>query len=231
MAKRNNIQRRTTRETAPIDRGAAITSKRKILRLFSLATLLMVVILLLMMLTEWAAIYNTDLKGYEVEIDGFNCASAALSDGYKSIDQTTYGDIAVFNYHARAYVERLSVVSVIVLFVLIVHGVIALFGLITNKQGVFNILSIIFALAEAALFIACHAIGVSFNDSGILTTYCNDNPACSVQSQAILPALFAILSLALPIVALIRDHKIKAEMAPLPEDGKEPASPKGKGRK
>lgn len=222
MAKRNNIQRRTTKGPAPIDRSAEIASKRKILRLFSLASLLMVVVLLLMMLTEWAAIYNTDISGNEVEIDGFNCASAALSDGYKSIDQETYGDIAVFNYHAKAYVERLSVVSVIVLFVLIVHGVIALFGLITNKQGVFNILSMIFALAEAGLFIACHAIGTSIGDSGILTTYCNNNPACSVQSQAILPALFAILSIALPVVALIRDNKIKAEMAPLPENNKEP---------
>ena len=221
MAKRNNIQRRTTKGPAQIDRSAEVASKRKVLRLFSLASLLMVVVLLLMMLTEWAAIYNTDISGNEVEISGFNCASAALSDGYKSIDQETYGDIAVFNYHAKAYVERISVVSVTVLFVLIAHAVVALFGLITNKQGVFNILTILFAVAEAGLFIACHVIGVSIGDSGILTTYCNNNPACSVQSQAILPALFAILSTALPVVALIRDRKIKAE-ASFPEDGKEP---------
>lgn len=199
------------------------TSKRKILRLFALGTLLMVVILLLMMMTEWAAIYNTDISDNEVEISGFNCASAALSNNYKAIDQEKYGDIAVFNYHAAAYVERISVVSLIVLFVLIVHGVIALFGLITNKQGAFNILSIIFAVAEAVLFIVCHAIGISMNDSGILTSYCNDNPACSVQSQAILPALFAILSLALPVIAMIRDHKITAEInADSAEDLKEP---------
>ena len=228
MAKRNNIQRKTMRETAPIDVSAEIASKRKILRLFSLVSLLMVGILLLMMLTEWAAIYNTDIPGNEVKVSGFNCASSALSGSYKSFDQTKYGDIAVFNYHAGAYVERLAVVSLVVLFVLIAHAVVAIFGLITNKQGVFNILNILFAAAEAALFIACHAIGISIGDSGILTTYCNNNPACSVVSQAILPAVLAILSLALPIVALIRDHKIKAEFAPAAEyetDSKESGKP------
>ncbi len=213
MAKRNSIERRTTKGPAPIDRSAEVASKRKVLRLFSLASLLMVVILLLMMLSNWAAIYNTDIKGNEVEISGYNCASAALSNNYKAIDQAKYGDIAVFNYHAGAYVERLSVVSLAVLFVLIAHAVVVLFGLITNKQGVFNILTIIFATAEATLFIVCYSIGISLNDSGILSTYCNNNPACSVESGAILPALFAILSLSIPIVALMRDHKIKAELA------------------
>ena len=200
------------------ERDKQFRAKRGILRLFSLASLLMVVILLLMMLSNWAAIYNTDIKGNEVEISGYNCASAALSNNYKAIDQAKYGDIAVFNYHAGAYVERLSVVSLAVLFVLIVHAVIAIFGLITNKQGVFNILTIIFATAEATLFIVCYSIGISLNDSGILTTYCNNNPACSVESGAILPALFAILSLAIPIWALIRDHKIKAELASAVEE-------------
>ena len=187
-------------------------SKRKVLRLFALASFVLTLVLLLMMLVNWAAIYNTDMSGNEIEVSGFNCASAALTDNYKSMDQSKFGDIAVLNYHAEAYAYRLSVVSLVVLFVLVVHALIAFFGLITNKQGAFNILTIIFAVAEAVLFIVCHCIAISMNDSGILTTYCNDNPACSVQSQAILPALFAILSLAIPIVAMIRSAKIKREV-------------------
>ncbi len=187
-------------------------SKRKIFRLFPLAALLLTVVLLLFMMVNWAAIYNTSMEDNEIEISGYNCVSAGLSGNYTSMDTGRFGNMSVFNYHAASYVYTLSVISVIVLFVLIVHGFINLFALITNKQGAFNVVGIVFAAAEAALFIACYAVALSIKDSGILTTYCNDNPACSIQSHAVLPALFAIISLAAPILAMVFDFREKREL-------------------
>ena len=215
-----------------MEKGKEFSSKRKRLRLFALGSLLMAIVILLMMLSNWAAIYNTNDAGNEIEVSGFNCASTALSGNYKSFDQNKYGDIAVFNKHAAAYIERLSVVSLVVLFVVIVHALIALFGLITNKQKIFGIMNIAFAVAEAALFITCHAIAISMNHSGILTTYCSNNPACSVQSQAIMAGLFAILSVALPVVGMLYENKIaKEEAAEAATPAKAPVSFAGGKRK
>ena len=195
-------------------------AKRKVLRLFSLAALVLSVVLLLLMLANWAAIYNTAMSGNEIEVSGYNCVSAGLSGDYTSMDTGRFGNMAVFNYHIPSYIQKLCALSAAALFVVIAHVVINLFALITNKQGAFNVLGIVFAVAEAALFIACHAVAISFNNAGILHTYCNDNPACSVQSHAILPGLFAILSLAAPILALIRSSKIKPLEAPAQDTAK-----------
>ena len=203
----------------------AYANKRKKLRLFPLAALLFTVILLLFMLSNWAGIYNTAMNneqgGYEIKISGYNCVSAGISGDYTGMDTARFGDMATFNYHIPAYVQKLCTVSVVVLFIVIAHLIINLFALITNKQGAFNIIGIVFAAAEAALFIACYAVGISFNDAGILTTYCNNNPACSVQSNAILPALFAIASLSAPILAMIYSRKIvPLQEVPAPETQK-----------
>lgn len=219
MANKRSIELRVQE-----DRAKTLLGKKRILRIYPLISLVITVILLLLMLTNWAAIYNTDLGDNEIEVTGFQCVSAGLSDNYDSIDQSAFGDMAVFSYHAESYVRSLSVVSVVALFVVIVHLLIGVFALITNKQGAFNILDLVFIASKTALFIACYAIAISMNDSGILTTYCNNNPACSVQSHAILPALFALLSLAVPIVAMIHSAKIKRETDGVAESGADGAA-------
>ena len=206
MANKKSIEERIEAE-----KQRTIASKRKKLRFFALGSLLLAAVILLMMLMNWAAISNTDIPGNEVEISGFNCVSAALSGNYKSMDEGRFGNIAVFNYHAAAYTERLAVVSAVAMFVVIAHLLVALFGWISNKQKVFNPLNVAFAVAEAGLFIACHALALSIKDSGILTTYCNNNPACSVQSQAIVAGLIALLSVALPVISMILDKKVVLE--------------------
>ena len=204
-----------------MEQEKAYANKRKKLRLFPLAALLLTVVLLLFMLSNWAGIYNTDINDYEVKVSGYNCVSAGISGDYTGIDTARFGNMAVFNYHIPDYIQKLCTISVAVMFIVIAHLIINLFALITNKQGAFNVIGIVFAAAEAALFIACYAVGISFNDAGILTTYCNDNPACSVQSNAILPALFAIASLAAPILAMIYSKKlVPLQEVPAPETQK-----------
>ena len=189
-----------------------LLSKRKRLRFFPLISLVIVLVLFLLMLTNWAAIYNTDIAGNEVEVSGYNCVSAGLSGNYTSTDKDAFGDMAVpFYYYAPNETRSLCGTTAAVLFVLIVHALIMVFAVITNKQGAFNILDIIFSIAESALFIACYAVAVSMNTSGILPGYCNSNPACSVQSHAILPALFAIFSIAAPVLAMVFDFRNKKQ--------------------
>lgn len=204
-------------------RETELLKHKKRLRIYPLISLLITLILLLLMMTTWVAIYNSGNDTNEIEATGFQCASAGLADNYKSIDQDTFGEISYFAYSAESEIRALCVVTAILLFVLILHALIGLFGLITNKQGAFNILDIIFVVAEAALFITCYSKTLSMEDILISPKgYCN-NPLCSVQSSAIIPALIAILAIALPVVALIRDNKIKADTVPAVENNKQPS--------
>ena len=190
---------------------------KKRTRLLSLASLLIVGVLLLMMLVNFASVYNTNI-GIEKRITGFNCVAAGLSGNFT--DMSLYGDIAMpFNYYAASQTHTLCTVSIVVLFVIVAHIVVALFAVITNKQGVFNFLTIALGLAEGVLFIVCYAVARSMKDAEILSGFCQGNPACSIESTAILPALLAIFSLALPILAIIMTQKHKAEMqaAPAPQ--------------
>lgn len=216
MAKNNNIRknnRKYVEQRLLDERKKKYDAARKRLRIFPLISLALVILLLVFMLVDWAAIYNTDIAGNEVKISGFNCVSAGLSGDYSSAD-ASYGNMAVpFNYYASDYVHRLAPLTVVVLFVLIAHILIEVFAVITNKQGAFNVLTILCAAAEFALFIACYAIALSMNDSQILPKYCNSNPACSIRSEAILPALFALISLASPILGMIYSKKARRILA------------------
>ena len=209
---KNNMEQKKLEEAK---KKSDVFKKRT--RLLSLASLLIVGVLLLMMLVNFASVYNTNI-GIEKRITGFNCVAAGLSGNFT--DMSLYGDIAMpFNYYAASQTHTLCTVSIVVLFVIVAHIVVALFAVITNKQGVFNFLTIALGLAEGVLFIVCYAVARSMKDAEILSGFCQGNPACSIESTAILPALLAIFSLALPILAIIMTQKHKAEMqaAPAPQ--------------
>ena len=224
MANKKSVEQR--KQTA---RTEALLAKRRKLRVFPLISLVMTVILLLLMLTNWAAIYNTDIPGNEIEYTGFQSVSAGLGGNYKSMDTSSFGHIATFNAYAGSAVKTLSLLSVIVLFVLVVHGLTELFAVITNKQSAFNVLDVIFTAASAGLFIGCYAVSVSMNDV-MIAGYCKGNPACSVQSSAIIPAILAILALASPILAMIFDAQGKREIREAEVAAQRPPQKIGKSR-
>ena len=206
-----------------------LISARKKLRVFPVATLVLAVILLLLFLTNWAAIHNSADGSIEVKFTGFQSISAGLSGNYKSADEASFGNLSTFYYFVPSAVRTLCLLTVVTLFVLIVQGIVSLFAAITNKQGAFNVVGVVLAAAEAGLFIACYAVARSMNDP-MVAGYCKGNPACSVQSTAILPALFAILSLALPILAMLFDLRAKRAIRVEQEASRVP-SPKGVGGK
>ena len=225
MANKKSVEQR--KQAA---RKTALAAGRKKLRIFPLVSLVMTVVLLILMLTNWAAIYNTDMAGNEVEYTGFQSVTAGLGGNYKSLDTDSFGHIATFFAYAGGAVKTLSLLSVIVLFVLVVHGLVQLFAVITNKQGAFNVVDAVFAIAAAGLFIGCYAVALSMNDA-MVSGYCGGNPACSVQSSAIIPAILAIFSLACPIVAMILDSKGKKALREAEQASNRPSQKIGKSKK
>ncbi|MBQ7712884.1 MAG: hypothetical protein IJT69_03600 [Clostridia bacterium] len=183
----------------------SIRTKTRVLSCFSLVV---VILLLLLLFTNWAAIHNSADDSIEVKFTGFQSISAGLSGNYKSADEASFGNLSTFYYFVPSAVRTLCLLTVVTLFVLVVQGVVSLFAAITNKQGAFNVIAILLAAAEAGLFIACYAVARSMNDP-MVSGYCKGNPACSVQSTAILPALFAILSLSLPVLRCILSKKAR----------------------
>lgn len=196
---------------------------KKMTKVISLFSFFFVVVILLLMFVDWAAVYNTDIAKNEVEISGFNCVSSGLSGNYASPNKGRFGDMAVpFNYYASSYVRPLAKLSAAVMFVVVVHILVALFSVIAKKKKPFFCLCVLLAVTEAVLFILCYAKGLSMKNSMILHSYCKDNPACSIHSQAIIPAIFSILYLALPIYALAlgRNRKEAALLTTKGEKGK-----------
>ncbi len=184
----------------------------KKLRFLSLLSLLFAGALLLFMLVNWAAVYNTN-SGIEVKISGFNCVASGLSGNYSGTG-SAFGDMAVpFNYYAAAYVKKLALVTVAAMFVSIVRILIEIFATVSNKQGAFNVLGIAVGTAQTALFIVCYVVALSMKDAEILSGYCGGNPDCSIVSTAILPAVFAFLSLAAPILGLLLSERAKKILA------------------
>ena len=217
MAKNKNVKKGTMKKDylerkLQEEKQKKFESAWKKLRFLSLASLLFAGLLLIFMLVNWAAVYNTD-SGIEVKISGFNCVAAGLSGNYTGTD-AAFGDMAVpFHYYAESYVKTLSVLSVIVMFVSIARILVEIFASITNKQGAFNFLGIGFGAAQSALFIWCYSVALSMKDARILAVYCGGNPACSIVSTAILPAVFAILSISIPVLGLILSKKAKKILA------------------
>ena len=222
MANKRSVEQRN--QTA---RAEALLASRKKLRVFPLLSLAVTVILLLLMLTNWAAIYNTDMSGNEIEFTGFQSVSAGLGSNYKSMDTDSFGHISTFYAFVPEKVRTLSLLSIIVLFVLVVHGLVEVFAIITNKQGAFNVLDVIFTAAATGLFVACYAVARSMHDA-MISGYCNGNPACSVQSSAIIPVILALFSLASPILALVLDAQGKRAIREAQESAERAPQRKGK---
>jgi len=208
MANKKYLEQRIRAE-----KEKALLAKQKKLRIFPLLSLGVTVILLLLIMVNWAGIYNTSIDDYEVKFTGFQCIVAGLGNNYTSINKSAFGDIAApFYYYLPNLTKTLGAISSVLLFVLIVHILIELFAAITNKQGIFNYLGIGFALAEGVLFIVCYATALSMEDV-LIEKYCNGNPACSIQSGAIIPALIAILSIAIPVLAIIFTKRMQGEVS------------------
>ena len=158
---------------------------------FPIIAMVGLAVLLLLFFVDWAYIYNTDIGGKEVSISGFNCLFSGLTGNYTSSD-SIYGDMAIpFNYYASAQCENLSIMTLISAVILLILLVCQLVTVIT-KQHMLNILCAIISVLLSIMLIVCFSMALGMKDSKILPIYCGGNPACSIKSYTIIPAIVAL---------------------------------------
>ena len=158
---------------------------------------------IVMMLASWAEVYNTDINGPEVKVKGFSFLLAAITGNYTSAS-SLYGDIAVpFYYYAGSYTVKLAVLTLVTFILTIATMAVELVSFL-KKNAALNCAAAVLGLATTLLLFVSFAVARSMNGSDILPVYCSSNPACSVRSYLIFPAIFALLSLGVNIAACIK---------------------------
>lgn len=181
------------------------------LRPFDIAALAAAAVLLLCFFFDWAQVYNSS-AGVEVRVSGFSFAIAALTGSFNSA-AAVYGNLAVpFYYYAQSYSIALGVLSLAGALAAVASVALPIVRLATGTRRLLWV-DIALAAVAAGLLIACFAVGLAMNGSNILSIYCSGNPACSIQSYAMIAAIVAVGLLVLQICAALRARSIKQRCA------------------
>lgn len=178
------------------------------LKPLNISLIAVAILILLSYIFSWATIYNTDY-GYEVSISGFNVLYASLTNNFTGTE-SLLGSMAVpFFYYAETYCKSLASLTTIAFFLTILSIVIAIVITGTKKiKGHF--IAVIVNVILVVLYICCFGKGLAMKDSKILPIYCSGNPACSIQSFAIIPAIISLGAVVVSVFALIKYFKTKA---------------------
>lgn len=213
MAKKNNMMKNATRMARAqqarekAEREKTYNEKVWKLRLFPLLSLVMGLIILLLFFMNWAYVFNTD-SGTEVSVTGFNCLVSGISGNYEGTE-SSIGDMAMpFYYYAKAESVTLSSITVATFFVLLAMIVAFALASIKNKEY-FVIAGLVLGVALTGLLFVSYSVALSMKGAKILSGYCGGNVKCSIRSEAILPALLSLFSLALPVTEIIRRAHLK----------------------
>ena len=178
-------------------------SAMKTQRPLTLIALGLMVMALLFYFVTWADVYNTAIPGPEVGFNGWNSALMAITRDYMSFD-SIYGDLAVpFYYYATSYVESLTLYTLISLIgavVAIVVLIVAAAKKLYQLHGVAMVLSVV---STVCLFMT-FGTALSMSNADILSIYCGGNPACSIRSFAIEPALMMLCVAVVEVIAFVK---------------------------
>ena len=170
---------------------------------FSPIAIGVIVFTLLLFFVPWTNIYNTDIYGSEVSVSGWSYLIASITGHYASVS-SVYGDLAVpFYYYAESYVVSLGTWTLLAGIALILSLAVQIVAT-ARKSPVLHIPSAVLSILAAVFLIIAFASALSMKNSDILPIFCSGNPACSIRSSAIAPALFAIGAAVLSIFASIR---------------------------
>ncbi len=153
------------------------------------------IIAVLLIFLPFAEVYNSDISGAEVSVSGYNFFLAFFTRNFSSFSTGWYGDMAVpFYCYAKGKTVALSTLSFFAigsaLATLILSTLIC--WKIKVKKGLFLTITGGLAGFSGLICFISFITGLAMSSDEILSTYCNNNPACSIKSFAILPALFLI---------------------------------------
>ena len=184
----------------------------KSLRNFPLIAIGISVLFLMLFLLDFGYIYNTGMNsgkgGIEVHFSGFNAFFAMITGGYSSADKI-YGDIAVpFYYYAKDHTVIICVFSFIAILFTVSDIVVSVLNVALKKP----FLSVVSLCLKTLTFISAlvaFIAALAMANSQILPVYCSGNPACSIKSLAIIPAIIAAIGAAISAIASVKFFKAK----------------------
>ena len=198
----NNYQKQTVKE---------MTREEKI-NLYRGMILVLLGLMLIFFFFGWCYVYNTKY-GVEVSCNGWNFICMSFCWDFKSPNKI-FGDMAVPFFHfAKYYVIVLEIMTTIIFYLTLIMIALACFNLKKPRRiitTIFMIVSIIYSVTLLAAFITA----LTMNGSKILSGYCSNNPACSVNSLIIFPFLLSIVIMIINIVlrnSLAEDNKKEAD--------------------
>lgn len=166
---------------------------------------------LLLMFTAFAEVYNTDINGPEVKVSGFSFAVAGVTRDFSSAS-SVYGDMAVpFYYYAESYTVNLATAALVACIALIAAIVMQVLARVKGAQ--LNIAAAAVSILAAVLFFVCLGIANSMTGSDILPYYCSSNPACSIRSYAVFPAVLSLAAAGFNIFAFVKYLQAKKLLA------------------
>ena len=115
-----------------------------------------------------------------------------------------YGDLAVpFYYYATSYVESLTLYTLISL----IGAVVAILVLIVaaaKKLYQLHGAALLLSAISTIFLLMSFGTALSMSNADILSVYCGGNPACSIRSFAIEPALLMLGVTVVECVAFIK---------------------------
>ena len=165
------------------------------------------VLLLLLLFVNFADVYNTtEGVGVEVKVSGWSFIMSALTGQYES-PNAIYGDLAMpFYYDAAQWCETVATFALLSLVVILFNIAVQIIAVV-KKMYVLNVASAILSVVTAVLLIVCFAEGLAMKDGTILSRYCSGNPACSIRSYAIVPAIFSLGGCVLSVFTTVKHFK------------------------
>ncbi len=185
---------------------------KKILKPLNIMLVITSILIILSYVFYWASIYNTDMGGSEVNISGINVIYCALTSNFTGTESFA-GDMAVpFYYYAESYCQSLATLTIISFFLTILSIIVSVV-VMELKKPLAHFIPLIINIALTVLYICCFAKGLAMNDSKILHIYCSDNPACSIQSYAIIPAILSVIAVTISVICLVKYYQTKAKLA------------------
>ncbi len=179
---------------------------KKTLKIWPIVTIAIILVSVAFFFINWIEIYNTELSSpVELKASGFECIVTALKNNYTSSDSPLF----IFYYWIHDEYNMVSinlfcwatVVATIFMILVVALEIVMYF---TKDHSWSLITAVLSAFASIALFVA---FGAVLSVSGpMLKEYCSNNPACSINSYAIVSAIIMIFAV---VVEAIHYKKYK----------------------
>lgn len=194
-------------ETKAAKQERVLRAKKQKLLIFPKIGAAVNAVALLACVLPFLGIYNTDMPGIEIQVNGWNALFCGLSGQYTATG-SLYGNMDIFNYYAPDACHSLGLWGMIAMLLLVVAFAVTLAAAI-GKQPVLCVCALALNVLGFVALVLAYRSGMAVAQSDIIEIYCQSNPACSVESYATIPAVLMLVPTVLHLVATIKFFKLK----------------------